>query len=364
MSQSAERPNQRGYSLMEVTVVLLVAVTVLLIVYGMLEEATKASLFVESHNELAQLAQLPVNRVQTEILQSRTVFVDDTIGNGYVTNMVASIATAWRPMTDTRLPIQVASTNSFAVDTGNGTARRVGNMLLIARQLPPLMIPYDHDTNVGTPNIPFPADRYRFQLYYLRQDTSSGFRTTMADGTFRRYGYILDLVEVQSGVYADYSQLNYVFTGTGALTAAQKTTIINGLTAAGITKAWNPGLSPVGTAFYSITSSGTLTAQPTHAIVIATTRSMVNLQQPGISGKMDFTVAMNPPSGGPNFRVPAAIPLYAVTDSSLVGFPGGLEFKVVGAGNSVKVLMRLLLLSNYGGSKMDAGEATVIAQAG
>jgi hypothetical protein len=55
------------------------------------------------------------------------------------------------------------------------------------------------------------------------------------------------------------------------------------------------------------------------------------------------------------------IPKYAVYDATIPAFPSGLEVKIVGSGAARKVLIRLVLLAQYGVTKLDSQEGFVIS---
>src|SRR5258708_36320360 len=77
------RTSQRGFSLVEITVVLAVVAGLLLIVYSMIDETLRATMFNESHNDLTILTQRAVNALQLEVAQSRQVFQEDADGAAY-----------------------------------------------------------------------------------------------------------------------------------------------------------------------------------------------------------------------------------------------------------------------------------------
>ncbi|HWS71903.1 MAG TPA: prepilin-type N-terminal cleavage/methylation domain-containing protein, partial [Thermoanaerobaculia bacterium] len=93
---------QRGFSLVEITVVLAIVSGLLLICYSMIEQTVRATMFNESHNDLAIMTQRAVNLMQLEIVQSRAVFQEDAIGQDYRTALQIPVAIPrW---TDTLLP--------------------------------------------------------------------------------------------------------------------------------------------------------------------------------------------------------------------------------------------------------------------
>src|SRR4051812_16940256 len=63
--------NQRGMSLVEIVTTLAIVSVLMLIVYAMMDDAMRAAMFGESHNDMTIMTQRAVNRLQTEVLQSR-----------------------------------------------------------------------------------------------------------------------------------------------------------------------------------------------------------------------------------------------------------------------------------------------------
>jgi prepilin-type N-terminal cleavage/methylation domain-containing protein len=372
MTMSRRRHRQRGYTLIEIMIVLVISTMLMILAFDLIESATRTSLFVESHNNLSQWAQRPLNFMQSEVYQNKAIFDAGTIGTGYLTRFTTppGYPGAWPSCgaggcggpaatvpalpvmkTDSLLPLQDAS-NVIAPDAGTGTQRFTGNVLFLVRQLPPILIPYDHDNNVNTPNINFPADRYRFELYYLCDDTTRPFSTA---------SYFVDLVRARSIDFADYFQLNPLIGTGGSFTAAQKTAIINGLTTNNLRVAWDPMNKPVDTAFYKVEDTGVMTAEPGQGIWVWGTRSLLpDMKGGSITGKMAYSVAFRP-SATTKFPLITDVPKYAVFNTATPGFPSGFEVKIVGAGAARKVVLRLVLMSNFQASKYDSQEGFVIS---
>jgi prepilin-type N-terminal cleavage/methylation domain-containing protein len=345
------RRSQRGMSLIEVMVVVAIVSTVLIVVYSMIDEATKISLFVESHNDLPVFGQAAVNVIQKDLIQARAIFDSDptNVGPGYYSALV--IPAAYPVMPNTQLPI--LNPTGDLVPDASVTARYVGNALMITKQLESTPVKLASGTTIM-------MDRYVFEIFYLTRRTTRNFSNA---------GYSLELVQAKSNVYADYFQLSNLQSPNGTLTAAQMNEIYAALLAwkdpitgatVPINRAWDPGQS-IGSAMYTITAAGYSgpIAQPT--IPLPTYSSMITGLAGGrISGKMDYTVAFKP-SASTNFPVPDLVPKYAVFNSALPQFPGGFEVLIVGPTGARKVLTRLVLLASYGAGKMDSKESLVIS---
>jgi prepilin-type N-terminal cleavage/methylation domain-containing protein len=339
--------NQRGFTLMEMLVVVALSAVVMIIAYNLIDDAMKTTLNVESHNQLSQIAQRPINSMLTEIYQARVIFQNDAVGTSFLTriNNTTNIPAAQAILTDFTLPTIDTTATTFAPDAA--AAPRVGNCVLILRQLPPLPINY----TVGASTISFPADIYRFELYYLNRNSSRRFNPA-SSSTY-------DLMLWRSVPFADYQQLLTI--KSPAFVQSQWTTIINGLSAQGITVAVDSsGASGATAAFYTIGSTlNTLTLAANQAITRDVLRSVIpEIAGGSIGGKINYSIAYTASATALAARDP--VPKYAVLDSSKPNYPGGLEVKVIGAGVSQKVLLRLVVLSSYAANRTDSEEGFAI----
>lgn len=336
-TRADDRKAERGFSLLETTVTLLLLVITMGLFYDMMIGSSRSGMFAESRNDLATIGERVVNTVQKEINQSKLMFEENSKGTGYrtlFTNGLPGGLTVW---SNSRMPIIDQNTTIIGPDPGpNSIANRTGNSLILARQLSPIAVAYDHDASSGTADINFLADRYEFQFYFLRTNPARNF------GNF---GYYLDLVRGRSETFADYFQLNSVTTNRAQLVQRLRA-------AAPITMAWDPG-KDVSSAFYTLDASGTLTATTPTRFTVTIAQLLPEFAGGRIAGKMEYSVGLNSSTPLP-IRDP--IPLFATANSN---FPGGLEFQVVGASGTRKILTRLVLVSWYGG-QFNSQEASVV----
>src|SRR5258705_2900176 len=122
------RTSQRGFSLVEITVVLAVVAGLLLIVYSMIDETLRATMFNESHNDLTILTQRAVNALQLELAQSRQVFQEDADGAAY--RAALHMPAGYARSSNTLLPILHADpTRSPA--SANAAIRSTGKPMLL-----------------------------------------------------------------------------------------------------------------------------------------------------------------------------------------------------------------------------------------
>lgn len=334
------RQRQQGFSLIELTVVLGVVSVLMLIVYSMIEDTVRATMFNESHNDLTIMTQRAANALQEEVLQARVAFEEDAAGSAY--RAALQIPVSIPRWTTTLLPVMQSATTTIVPD-GAGE-RFAGNSLLIARQLAPLTVTYDHDGNAGTPELEFLADRYRFEYFFLSPVTSR---------SFARSGFTLDLLRSDSIDYVDFFQLS-------SMSAANLQRVVPRIRSAGIERAWNPG-QPIAAAFYELSGAvdGTFDA-PLNAPQIAIRRTaslFPELRGGRISGKMDYSLAFTP------MPIRRAVAMYAQPDASRPNFPAGFEVKIAGPAGNRQVVTRVLLMAHYGVSTYEAQQGVVTTAA-
>jgi len=339
--------SQRGLSLVEIITVLAVVSVLMIVVYKLLDDAMRASMFGESHNDMTIMTQRVVNRLQGEIMQSRVAYQEDATGSGYRAALQLPASPArWG---DTLLPVFQTET-TLDPDAGNGVDRRAGNSLLIVRQLEPLSVMYDNDANPATPDVEFMADRYRFEYEYLVSNNARNFGGA---------GFYLDLMESRSFEYADYFQLK-------GLTPSQLQSVVPKLQAAGIARAWDPGQA-IDSAMYDLApaAAGTFgTALNKPQIAIAKTTTLLPDMRGGrISGRMDYSIAFTPSAPVKAFVIRHPMFFYAKPDSAYPKFPAGFEVKIAGPSGHRKVGMRLVLMSNYRAGTYESQQGFVTASA-
>lgn len=339
------RRNQRGFSLMEITIVLAIVSVVMILVYSLIEETLRVTLFNESHDDLIILSQKAVNTLQAEILQTKLAFQEDTLGTAYRSALV--MPGDITVMSNTMLPVFDADGE---VEPDDAATRYTGNSILIARQLAPLSIMYDHDGKKGTAEIEFLADRYRFEYFYLAKKTVKSFSGS---------GQTLDLMMTQSDEYSDYFQLS-------SMSATANKSLIQKLINAGITRAWDPGQT-LGSAFYSMADAtdGTFNSainNPTIATV-KTSSLLPGLMGGRISGRIDYSVGFTPASPATPFPIPSKVRVFAQPLAGKPAFPSGFEVKIVGPARNRRVMTRVVLMGNYLAKKYESQEGFVITAA-
>lgn len=351
--------SEKGFSLIEALVTLVILTVIILMLYELMIGSMKATMFVESRNDLEMFAQRTVNAIQTAIIQSRMMHQENTLGQSYRDLLVASNL-GWPIYLDSRLPIpDDGSTGDALLDPDDSSEEFVGNEMLLVRALEPVPIMYDHDGDAGTPEIPFYVDRYRLEFYFLTLNTARNFNGS---------GSFLDLIQAKGPDFADYFQLSTTFPG---LSAAQRTQIATGLAAltapdhlvdtpaeylqkvrleidGPITQAWDPALDPnVDVAFHDMDTSGNFSDATVTSLNLKKQSMLPEFSGGRIGGKMEYSVATNSdtPLGDGRFgplRIMDPVPLFGYKN---INFPGGFEVKIIGPKGARSIWNRLVLCS-------------------
>lgn len=369
--------SEKGFSLIEALVTLVILTVIILMLYELMISSMKATMFVESRNDLEMFAQRTVNAIQTAMIQSRIIHEENALGQSYRNLMVASDL-AWPIYLDSRLPVADESAGAL-LDPDDSDDDFVGNEVLLVRALEPVPIMYDHDGDGGaaTPEIPFYVDRYRLEFYFLTLNTARNFNGS---------GSFLDLIQAKGPDFADYFQLSTTFPG---LSAAQRTQIATGMAnlPAGlttdqrirmevdgpITQAWDPALDPnVDVAFHDMDTSGNFSDATVNSLNLKKGSILPEFGGGRIGGKMEYSVATNSdtPLGDGRFgplRITDPVPLFGYKN---INFPGGFEIKIIGPKGARSIWNRLVLCSENvriqtggPGREIDSQESVVISSA-
>ena len=71
---------EKGFSLIEALVTLALLTVIILMLYELMIGSMKATMFVESRNDLEMFAQRTVNAIQTAVIQSRVIHQENLLG--------------------------------------------------------------------------------------------------------------------------------------------------------------------------------------------------------------------------------------------------------------------------------------------
>lgn len=375
---------EKGFSLIEALVSLALLTVIILMLYELMIGSMKATMFVESRNDLEMFAQRTVNAIQTAVIQSRVIHQENLLGQRY-RNLVVASDLDWGIYPDSRLPVPNETTGALLRPDLSGE-HYVGNELLLVRALEPVQIPYDHDSDPDTDDIPFYVDRYRLEFYFL---------TLNSERNFNGSGSYLDLMRAKGPDFADYFQLSTTFP---ILSAPQRAQISQGLAdlvppgPAGpltnlervrmeidgpITQAWDPAQDPTNTApdwaFYDIDpGTGNFTGVTVDELDLTKVSMLPEFSTGRIGGKMEYSVATNSDTPLANgrfgpLRITDQVPLFGIKN---INFPGGFEIKIIGPKGARSMWNRLILCSENvriqsggKGREVESQESVVISSA-
>lgn len=346
----SQQRGEAGASFLELLIVFFLFAIIGIMTYDLLVGTAQTNLYLESNNDLSEFGQRLVNEIKSEMLQSKRLMDNTTVGAGYLAAL--ELSSAPEPIDSTVLPT-IELNGSFSPSMASDpdlpfVAASVGNAILFAEA----MTPYIDDTNDVR------IDTYRFVFYYLAKNTGA---------RFQERDHFLDLYRWESVQYADYSQLRALLnrddegaTLSSALSALQTEDAATGRPA--ITVAWDPG-EEVDAAFYDFEGSSSLPESPdsTHEPNMASVSSALpRLSGPRIGGKMEYTVAFN---SSESFDIGDAVPQFATADTSGDGFPNGFEVMMAGPTGGRKVFIRLVLAADSGHARLVSRENVVLVNA-
>lgn len=340
MNLRTDRPtldNQRGVSVVELLVALFLMSIVGLMFFQLFAGTLKTTMVLESEADLTFLGQRAVNDVRAELMQSRMMFQDDARGQAYL----AKLQMAGTPPRLANLKLPLANPTGL-IEPEGASDGFAGNAILIARQLNPLVVNVDHDSDGSTPNVDFLLDQYQFQFFYLSPDP---------DRNFAGNGFYLDLIRTESKPYADYFQLS-------GYDAALRSRLNSALDAQGVEHAWDPGADPLN-AFYSIVTDGSFVLRAAHRPEMDYRKESMLPEFAGgrVTGAMTYSVGVQ---GTDVTKGKAPLSVIAYPNAL---FPSGLEVMIAGPSGTRKVYMRLVLMSESHSQISGHANEVVIANA-
>ena len=304
--------DQRGFTLVELMLSVLILALVVLAATTFIVNSLKTNQHLEAQTDSSTYANATLSQMRWRLTASRRL-LDRSAGGDLYLEMV-DLSDAPARMNGSRLPLVVSDPPLAA------PADAVGNSLLFAEVLEPFT----------EPETVRRVDRYRFVYYYLSPRPVTRF------GPFSE---VTDLIRWESVEYADFTQLDSLDEETAAKMATA-------LRSAGIEHAGDVDAPPEA-AFSALNYTGLVKPpEPTHTI-----RKVIHVHAvDGIgvgqasTGVRALSVARN---SGEDFAIATRVPLYAEADET--GFPGGFEVVIGGPTRGRKVVLRLVLASFAGG---------------
>jgi len=341
--------NDRGVSFTELIVVMFLFAIIGIMTYDLLVGTSRTNLYLEANNDLSEYGQRLVNEIKTEVLQSKKLLDNTSLGQGYM----AALELGGAPVPlDTTVLASIEVNGSFSPSLAGHAeypfdANSVGNALLFVQAVSP----YLNDTDGVR------IDLYRFKYYYLSKNGAAQIGCQSE---------ILELTRWESVIFADYNQLYRLndLGDSGAILASTLQALNNEDTSTGrpaVDMAWNPD-EDADSAFYSF-SGGSLSGSPNGSYEIAMADSSTairNLNSPRIGGDMVYSVAYNTGTG---FDLSDTVPAFGTADLTNDGFPHGFEVMMGGPTGGRRVLVRLVLAADSGHARLVSRENVVLINA-
>jgi prepilin-type N-terminal cleavage/methylation domain-containing protein len=311
----ARARREGAVTLIELMVSLAIFSVIALAAMSFMISSLKVNYYVEAQTDASNMGQQALDEMRGSLAQSKKLL---DVNSEFLA--LVDLSSAPELAGELRLPkIEPGGSLSPRAGSKDGPFNKssVGNALLYVEALSPFQDP-------STKRF---IDRYRFVLYYVGK----------AEGRIAHVPYVLDLVRVESGEYADFTQLD-------ALSEEMEHTIVAALEKSGITHAWDPGAPPI--AAFSRLSGARLVVppEPKHRIVparIASALPGVGRSQRG-AGVIAYSIA---PNDG-DVPIRNVVPKYG---QAADGFPLGFEVLVTGPGHGRKVFVRLVVAAEAQG---------------
>ena len=315
MRRGTQREAVAGVTLIELMIALAIFSIIALAAMTFLIDSVRVNHTVEAQTDTSNMGQQALDDIRGSLGASRKILDAES---GFLP--LIDLSGAPEAAGAIRLPV-IEPAGSLTPRAGgrDGPFERdsIGNALLFVEALGPFQEP-------ATKRL---VDRFRFVLYYVAK----------AEGRIARVPYVLDLVRVESGVYADFTQLDSMDEDTAR-------SVVLALEKEGVAYAWDSGAPPEGA--FSRLSAGKVVKppEPNHRIVPLRIASAL----PGIgramrgSGMIGYSVA---PNDG-ELPIRARVPRFAQPAD---GFPNGFEVLITGPGHGRKVLVRLVLAAETQG---------------
>ena len=264
----------------------------------------------EAATQLRITNQSTLNRIYLRLGSCKRIFQNIAADTAYLNRIVL---TGCPPvLSGSALPV-IQSTGTLNFGSPDFITADVGNSLFFANY---------EGTVILTSTITVRIDTFRFNYYYLSAQNPKSIKD--------RASYAVE--EWRSIAYADMLQLQ-------SYTGALKTSLIKELYSKGYTYGWDTSASAVGSAFWSFSSNGTVTAVQAHQISKFQNTVLTKMLTGIIIGGYNYGVSANS-SGWTN--APKKVPVYAVAAGS---FPSGFEVAIGGSSSGRIVLIRSVLVA-------------------
>jgi prepilin-type N-terminal cleavage/methylation domain-containing protein len=304
------KEKERGVTLIELLVTVAILSVITLLFYTLVTGAMNANVQLEAHSVLSSYGQRAINMMKSEIAQAKRIFVNDTFGNGVVSQL--AIPSSYPQASDCRLPTTEAGKDAFSsVPTGS-----IGNSFLFLQDFPP----FEDNNN-------YYIDLYRFAYYYLTEKNAGGLQIANLPN-------YLDLVRFRSVYYASYEQIMSI---PNESPDKDREAALSALAAAGINYAIDNTAVSINDFFYKNTGNS-LTKETGHNIPSSEVLPLIRqLSGAKVSARIRYAIAYN---SGASFPILTPVPKYATETDR----PFGFETLIVGPTSAREVLLRMVFV--------------------
>lgn len=327
VAQGPLRPGVRGFSLLELMIVLAILSGISFVVYNLVLTTNILSGHSQAWASMTEWGQHGVNSLAAELASLRHIYGNDTEGNLYLAALQPP--TTHPRCNNDRLPTKV-DLGTFRRDVAG--SEQTGNCILIGKQVNPF-------TATLTSGQPRRIDQYSLVLFYLSP-------VNKAMGPYPRS---LRLARWESTTFADWGEVT-------SLAVPDRTAVAQQLFTSGVTHLWAASNQDPAAAFYLIDGLGNVSASadPVYHPAQATNTTMIPSLGLGFAG-----IAWNR-SGTRWIKDP--VPNFALANATGDGFPNGFEVQVVGESGARTMLLRLTVADFVGVDRsLDSFTASVIA---
>jgi prepilin-type N-terminal cleavage/methylation domain-containing protein len=300
---------------------LLIAVTILsMLVVGVspfISLTQRGFSSMEAHNSLKTGGQEAINRIGNKLAQCKRLFENTVDSDAFRARAV--LTTQPTIITGSKIPI-IEENGTLSPGATGFISASMGNSIFFAS----IEAPADMDVldSTGNPCV-VRIDYYQFNYFYLAEEALISLA-----GQPR-----INLWEWHSEKYADYTQLINITDTT------KRQNAVKVLFASGTTCAWDPSVTSINLAFYTLDAAGALTLNPAHTIAEDSAKPMIKLITGVTAGSYRYGIS---PNTGITINSSHPVPQYATTSGK---YPSGLEVIVIGPNSARQIFIRLVHLA-------------------
>jgi len=292
-----------GVSLVEMMISLLLLSILITTLFYLTNSVNRVNYSMRLYEELKSGGQNAIRSMDRNIIRGKKFFDRDSPYEDII-----PYSELPDPVSFSKLP-SISPTASLNPETSEFDSSIFGNELFFAK--------IENGASFTVESRAYDINLYRFVCFYLTKDTTREIRP---------YNYCLALVKWESVRYADYLDLEHIWSDSATHPLDSiKYTLENDF---GVKYCWDVSESNPNLAFYRIGSMDTPVS------IVLGTNSLMYLVKP-----INQTIGVSF-NKSDSFPVKSDVPGFSSVDNE---FPGGLEIAVIGPSSSRKILIRLVV---------------------